>query len=101
MFRFSIRELSIAALAVALGIAWCAEHNRLNAALFRCDALRIQAKEATQEAEHAKGDFVKDFPAWQVADALLHLPEVVGTPAFLVGVKALLDAREAQLEVLK
>ena len=67
MFRFSIRELSIAALAVALGIAWCAEHNRLSAALSQCEVLKNQLKEAVQEAKDAKEteEYVR---AWREKD---------------------------------
>jgi hypothetical protein len=67
MFRFSLRELSVAALAVALGIAWFAEHKRLISAQSQCDALKIQMEEAKHEAEDAK-EVEKAVRHWREKD---------------------------------
>ena len=47
MFRFSIRELMLVTLVVALGVAWCTEHRRLQAAL-------NDAIEATEKSEKSQ-----------------------------------------------
>ncbi len=74
MFRFSIRELMLVTLVVAIGMAWVSEHMRLTAA--RADAIeaRIEAREqknltikATYEAERWKRGLI-DLVRWQQAE---------------------------------
>ena len=74
MFRFSIRELMVAMLAAAMGIAWMAEHSRLRAALANAEEFRQQSKDAKERAdiEEAHGKYLsgeiekiqKQMPEW-------------------------------------
>jgi hypothetical protein len=75
MFRFSIRELMLAMLAAAMGMAWVSEHTRLNAA--RADAIeaRREAREqkkltdkATYEAEEWKNGLIQLVRAGQAEE---------------------------------
>ena len=70
MFRFSIRELMLVMLVVALGVAWFAEHRRAQAAL-------IDAKKAEERSKHAEETAEARWHYWkdEVADIQKQLPQ--------------------------
>lgn len=53
MLKFTIREIMVATLAIAMGVAWFAEHRRLNAALSDVKKAEYQATLAQAQEKKA------------------------------------------------